>query len=105
MVINMINRIFKIFLCCIFIGVLTSNMAYAQNTVYEYYVAPNGDDAADGSIVSPFRTIERAKSKIRDLREKGIEELYRKAVECGIHGAYIFCNYIRSQKSGVSNAV
>ena len=74
MVINMINRIFKIFLCCIFIGVLTSNMAYAQNTVYEYYVAPNGDDAADGSIVSPFRTIERAKSKIRDLREKGIED-------------------------------
>ncbi|MCR5040728.1 MAG: right-handed parallel beta-helix repeat-containing protein [Clostridia bacterium] len=37
----------------------------------EFYVSPEGDDAGDGNIVSPFRTIERARDAVRGLDKTG----------------------------------
>jgi parallel beta-helix repeat protein len=36
-----------------------------------YYVAPNGDDAADGSKRTPLATLETARNKIRTLKKSG----------------------------------
>ncbi len=38
--------------------------------VQVFHVAPDGDDAADGSAAHPFRTLERARDTIRAAREK-----------------------------------
>lgn len=47
---------------------------YAEESGYVYYVATDGKDSADGSIDAPFRTIERARTAVRELREQGIDD-------------------------------
>jgi hypothetical protein len=37
------------------------------------FVSPDGDDAADGSIDSPFATITRARDQIRTLKKQGLD--------------------------------
>ncbi|WP_349425937.1 ricin-type beta-trefoil lectin domain protein [Microbacterium sp. LWS13-1.2] len=44
---------------------ITAQAASAADTAL--YVAPNGDDSADGSIDAPFRTIEHARDIVRTL--------------------------------------
>ena len=39
--------------------------------VYDYYVAPNGNDSSDGTIENPFATLEKAKSAVRALLASG----------------------------------
>ncbi|MGE4489438.1 MAG: right-handed parallel beta-helix repeat-containing protein [Kiritimatiellales bacterium] len=34
----------------------------------DYYVSPNGNDAADGSISSPFATLQRVRDAVRELK-------------------------------------
>ncbi len=36
------------------------------------YVAPHGDDAAEGTSTRPFRTLERARSKLRAMKSAGL---------------------------------
>jgi hypothetical protein len=40
-----------------------------------FYVAPRGDDAADGSQETPFRSLERARDAVRSLKRSGGGEL------------------------------
>ncbi|MFA7173547.1 MAG: right-handed parallel beta-helix repeat-containing protein [Kiritimatiellia bacterium] len=42
----------------------------AEQYAREFYVAPDGDDAADGSIAKPFATLERARSEIRRIKHE-----------------------------------
>ncbi|MDY4977020.1 MAG: right-handed parallel beta-helix repeat-containing protein, partial [Clostridia bacterium] len=37
----------------------------------EYYVAPDGDDAAEGSLEHPFATLNQAKNAVRSAKESG----------------------------------
>lgn len=37
-----------------------------------FYVAPCGDDSADGSKLRPFRTLERARAEVRKLKRAGL---------------------------------
>ena len=48
--------------------------AETENNIYKFYVSANGSDGADGTIENPFRTIERARSEVRDLRADGIDD-------------------------------
>ncbi len=48
--------------------------AETENNIYKFYVSASGSDSADGTIENPFRTIERARSEVRDLRENGIDD-------------------------------
>lgn len=41
---------------------------------YTFYVALDGADNANGSAENPFRTVERARTAVRDLRDLGIDE-------------------------------
>ena len=45
----------------------------ARETVNDadYYVSPQGDDAADGSLQTPFQTLERARDAVRALDKTG----------------------------------
>ena len=36
-----------------------------------FHVSPSGDDSADGSAKSPFRTLRRARDAVRDMRKAG----------------------------------
>jgi hypothetical protein len=45
---------------------VTPSVAFA--TASEYYVATNGSDSNPGSISQPFRTLERARQAVRDLK-------------------------------------
>ena len=43
----------------------------AEGVTYELYVAKDGDDSNDGSIDSPFATLEKARDTIRELKASG----------------------------------
>lgn len=50
------------------LDISSSSQGIAGN--YEYFVAPNGDDANDGSLEKPFKTIEKARDTIREIKER-----------------------------------
>ena len=39
----------------------------AAEYIAEFYVSPDGDDSADGSESSPFKTLERARDAVRSI--------------------------------------
>ncbi len=41
----------------------------------DFYVSPNGNDGSDGSIDTPFLTVERAKQAVRELDKTGKDEV------------------------------
>jgi hypothetical protein len=41
----------------------------AQSTGADFYVAPNGDDTAPGTISAPFATVDRARSAVASLKQ------------------------------------
>lgn len=36
-----------------------------------FYISPNGNDANDGSLQKPFKTLEKARDKIREIKQSG----------------------------------
>ena len=44
-----------------------------QDATKEYFISVDGNDSADGSLASPFRTIEKAKSIVREDLKKGVK--------------------------------
>lgn len=46
-------------------------VASASGTPYELFVATNGSDTNNGTIGSPFKTLERARDEIRKLNKQG----------------------------------
>jgi len=37
----------------------------------EFYVSPSGDDRNPGTRVKPFRTLERARDAVREMKKSG----------------------------------
>jgi hypothetical protein len=50
------------------------------------HVAPSGCDAADGSAVNPFRTLERARDAVRTLKRSRGGKLPKRGVRIVVHG-------------------
>jgi len=46
-------------------GIVSAAFSPAAVVAAEYYVAPNGDDAADGSLAKPFATVARAQQAVK----------------------------------------
>ncbi len=68
------KRIFSIFFIFIFVFCSHFNfdISAAENFHTIIYVSPNGNDLADGSENFPLKSLEGARNKIRDLREKNV---------------------------------
>lgn len=58
---------FLLFLCML----LPMMPAFASEPVSAIYVAVDGDDSNDGSITSPFATLEAAREKVREMKHSG----------------------------------
>jgi len=54
---------------------LTIIIAASQSFAADFYVSPKGDDANDGlSLKKPFKTLERAKLAVRELKKDGAKK-------------------------------
>ena len=78
------KRLVSIVVLALFaLSVIAPSVLAADNTVL-IYVAPGGSDSGVGSIESPLKTFEGAKSRVRELRaqfDKELAEAKRKARE------------------------
>lgn len=50
-------------------GSILSCLLFAPSALADFYVAPTGSDAANGSIEKPFATLEKARDAIRALKQ------------------------------------
>lgn len=69
------KRLVSIVVLALFaLSVIAPSVLAADNTVL-IYVAPGGSDSGVGTIESPLKTFEGAKSRVRELRAGGIESI------------------------------
>lgn len=54
-----------IFLCNL---MLSQTFVFASSNVVEFYVSPDGNDTASGTITQPLKTLEGARSKVRSYK-------------------------------------
>ncbi|MFH1498192.1 MAG: right-handed parallel beta-helix repeat-containing protein [Verrucomicrobiota bacterium] len=72
-----------------------------------FHVAPDGDDKADGSQAKPFRTFEKARDAVRELKNSHSGALPKGGVRIMIEGGSYFVDHtlnLSAQDSGTSEA-
>jgi len=66
-----ITRPFATFAGCVGILVLLLTLQATAASTRVVYVAPDGDDLAEGSLDRPFKTLERARRAVGQLKDRG----------------------------------
>jgi len=69
----------------VFVIALSLNVYAWNNGHKEYYISPSGSDKNNGSINSPFATIEKARNLIREDKQKFPETSYTVYFREGIY--------------------
>jgi hypothetical protein len=75
---NLWGKLFVVFIISMLtLSIVKTNydMPVLSNSAIEYYVSPNGSDSNDGSLASPFRTLQKARDIIRTVNNSMSQDI------------------------------